>query len=79
MNEYISLLSSCIKKRRKQLGINQKQLAELSETSLNFISQIERGKKTLRLNLLLNVLNVLGLEFHLRSGKEFITAEKNLL
>lgn len=78
MEHKILLLGKCIRNQRIAFGLNQTQLAELSGTSLNFISQLERGKKTLRLNLVLAVLNVLGLELHIQQGKNIISVEKKL-
>jgi HTH-type transcriptional regulator/antitoxin HipB len=78
MDEQVRILGQCIKNKRKIFGLNQSQLAELSGTSLNFISQLERGKTTLRLNLLLAVLKVLGLELHLQHGKNIVSFEENL-
>lgn len=74
----IKTLGESIRTQRKQLGINQEQLADLSNTSLNFVSQMERGKETVRLSSLLSVLNVLGLEFHLRKGKSFISISNDI-
>jgi len=63
------------RKERKALGLTQQQLADLAGTSMLFVSQLERGKKTLRLDKVLPVLKVLGLEFCLRRGKSGISSE----
>ncbi len=48
--------------RRKQLGVTQVELAELAGVSVRFLSSLERGKPTVRLDTLLAVLDTLGLE-----------------
>jgi len=54
-----------VKAERKSQGISQTDLANLSGVSLNFISQLESGKSTVRLSKVFQVLHVLGLEFRL--------------
>lgn len=49
-----------IREKRKSLGINQLQLADISGVGINFISQIEKGKETVRLDKASQVLNSLG-------------------
>ena len=53
--------------------MSQEELALLSETSLNFICQLEAGKTTVRLNKLLEVLYALGLEFNVINGSSQIS------
>jgi len=78
MKKSIVSLSLAIKKQRKLQSLNQQELADLSGTSLNFISQLESGKQTVRLNFLLSVLHILGLEFQLQRGKSFISISKEI-
>jgi len=42
MSDLRALLSDNIKKRREKLGMSQAQLAEKSDTSTNYIAQIEQ-------------------------------------
>jgi y4mF family transcriptional regulator len=49
-----------IRETRKSLGINQQKLADISGVGINFISQIEKGKETVRLDTTNKVLNTLG-------------------
>lgn len=49
-----------IRDTRKSLGINQLKLADISGVGINFISQIEKGKETVRLDTTNKVLNTLG-------------------
>ena len=58
-------LGSSIKKRRKELGMNQVDLALVSGTAARFISDLENGKETCVLGKTLSVLANLGLEVRL--------------
>ncbi|MBO5595667.1 MAG: helix-turn-helix transcriptional regulator [Bacteroidales bacterium] len=54
-----------IKERRKELGINQQELAELAAVGINSLVAIERGKGNPSMKTLLRILDVLGLEIKL--------------
>lgn len=53
------LIGKRIKMARKRLHISQMQLAELSDLSNVYISNIENGKKMISLNSLIRIANVL--------------------
>jgi HTH-type transcriptional regulator/antitoxin HipB len=55
-------LGDLVKKRRKELGMNQGELALVSGTGVRFISDLENGKETCELGKALKVLANLGLE-----------------
>ena len=55
-------LGSDIKARRRVLGLNQRELAELSGTSERFIRDLEHGKDSVRLDKAMAVLTTLGLD-----------------
>ncbi len=55
-------LGADIRARRRSLGLNQHDLAELSGTSERFIRDLEHGKSSVRLDKLTAVLSVLGLQ-----------------
>lgn len=55
-------LGHTIALRRKQLGVTQDDLAGLAGVSVRFLSSLERGKPTVRLDTLVAVLDALGLE-----------------
>jgi y4mF family transcriptional regulator len=55
-------LGSDIKARRRALGLNQRELAELSGTSERFIRDLEHGKPSVRLDKAMAVLGTLGLD-----------------
>ena len=58
-------IASLIKKRRKEIGITQQKLAELSEVSLRKISDIETAFGDTSIGTLEKVLDVLGLEIRI--------------
>ncbi|MNK12093.1 Helix-turn-helix domain protein [compost metagenome] len=68
INSSLKDLGLLIKKERKQRNLTQTQLGEISETSINFISQIEAGKPTAHIGKVFRVLQVLGYELHLQRG-----------
>lgn len=49
-----------VRQRRKAAGLTQRELAELSGTGLRFVSELERGKPTLRIDSVNAVLKVFG-------------------
>jgi y4mF family transcriptional regulator len=54
-------ISQAIQKRRKFLKITQKDLAEISGASVRTVKAIEKGKANPTLEILLKVLEPLGL------------------
>jgi len=62
---YIDELPEIVKNRRKELGIDQETAARLAGVSRKTVSEIERGKQTIRLDVLLRVLDVLGLRLEI--------------
>lgn len=62
-------LAEAVRSRRKALGITQIDLARLAACGPDFIYDVEAAKPTLRLDKLLDVLEVLGLELVVREGK----------
>lgn len=63
------LLADQVRGRRKALGLRQADLADLAGCSERFVHTLENGKTTIRLDKLLDVLEVLGLELTLRLGR----------
>ncbi len=58
-------LATQVKYCRKQHGISQEKLAEIAEVSLPSISRLERGKATIRFDLLMKILDSLGLQLEI--------------
>jgi y4mF family transcriptional regulator len=66
-SQYIGIMTqqdigNTIKDRRRQLGINQQTLADLSSVSVNTVVAIERGEGNPKLETLLTLFDTLGLQ-----------------
>ncbi|MCH9763119.1 MAG: helix-turn-helix transcriptional regulator [Gammaproteobacteria bacterium] len=55
-------ISKIVHYYRKQSGLSQQKLAELAGVGKTVIFDIEKGKKTVQLNTLLKVLDVLNIQ-----------------
>lgn len=55
-------LGRAVRRRRKEAGLTQTELADAAGTSLRFVSEVERGKPTARLQGVMRLLAELGLE-----------------
>lgn len=53
-------LGNYVKDRRKANGLTQRELAELAEVGTRLVSELERGKATLRMDAVNKVLKVFG-------------------
>ena len=62
MTERLTKISREVRERRKSLRLSQQELADLAGCSTRFIHALEHGKRTVRLDKLLDVLEVLGME-----------------
>jgi len=61
-----SQLGELIRARRHELGLTQTEVAEVANTNLRFVSELERGKATARLENVMRVLATLGIELEAR-------------
>jgi HTH-type transcriptional regulator/antitoxin HipB len=57
----IGQLGVRLRDRRRALGLTQEEVAELAETTQRFVSTLETGKSTVRLDKVVDVADVLGL------------------
>jgi len=55
-----TMLGEFVRARRKANGLNQRELAELAGVGTRFVSELERGKSTVRLSEVNQVLAVFG-------------------
>jgi len=62
------VLGLAIEAERKKRRLTQTQLADLSNTSINFVSQVERGKKTAQIGKVIDILKILGLQLVIEKG-----------
>lgn len=59
-------IGSAIREERRKQGLDQVALAKAANIAIRTLSQIEAGKPTLRLDVLLRALDALGMEIDLR-------------
>jgi y4mF family transcriptional regulator len=62
------LLGRATRRRRRQLGLKQQELADLAEVSVRFVHDLEHGKATVQLAQVLLVLDALGLHVSIAPG-----------
>lgn len=60
---YMSEVGMRVRQRRKALGVTQATVAQLAGVSRKAVSEIERGKPTIRVDVLTRVLEVVGLHW----------------
>lgn len=70
-------IGDLIKKRRESLRLTQQQLGDLSGCGVAYIYLLERGKPKIRLDKLLDVLSVLGLQLRLEAGKQGMIVDES--
>lgn len=66
----ISSIGAKIRSIRKAQGISQETLAGLAGTGQRYISELERGKETVRIRELLKLLDALGGGFYILTPEE---------
>ena len=72
--ERTRVLAATVRRRRKELGLRQAELAALSGCSERFVHTVENGKISLRLDKLLDVFAVLGLDLSVVPGRGQVRA-----
>jgi len=55
-------LGEAIRVRRKELGYTQAFVASYAGVSASFLSELENGKKTIQMDKMLLVVNLLGMD-----------------
>lgn len=55
-------LGAQVRQRRKELGLTQQQLAQISGNGTRFISDLENGKPTMQVGKVIETLLILGLD-----------------
>lgn len=58
---YMQGVGATLRDRRRQLGLDQMTVALLAGVSRKSVSEMERGKATIRVDTLVRVLDVVGL------------------
>lgn len=67
--ERVAPLAEAVRRRREELGLRQTELADLAGCSYRFVHTVEHGKNSLRLDKVLDVLEVLGLDLAVVPGR----------
>ena len=76
-------LGEKIKKLRIASGLSQKEVAQRSEITVSFLSQLERDKATPSLKSLINISHALGVKVNqllneeIRGAKKIIVTKRN--
>ena len=55
-------IGAALKAKRKEYQLRQVEVAEFAQVSERFVREVEKGKATVRLDKLMDVLAVVGLE-----------------
>jgi y4mF family transcriptional regulator len=63
-------LSNVVRTRRRELGLTQEELAGVIGVHRIFVSQFEGGKRSVRFDLALRLIQALGLDVDLRPRDE---------
>lgn len=71
-------LARAVRARRKALKLTQVDLSRLAGCGPDFVYDVEVGKMSLRLDKLLDVLGVLGLELVVSQGKDVLRVAPEL-
>ena len=72
--ERVRALAAAVRRRRAELGLRQAEVAALAGCSERFLHTLEHGKTSLRLDKVLDVLEVLGLGLDVVPGRGRIEA-----
>lgn len=64
----VDLLGDAFRRRRKELGFTQQTAAEYCGHSARVIGEIERGKRTVQLGVVLDYAEFLGVEVRVKAG-----------
>ena len=68
-NSYMEEVGQRTRARRRSLGIDQQTIADLAGVSRKSVSEIERGKSTIQMDVLIRVLTALGLTLDVRDDR----------
>ena len=71
-------LGKAVRARRRALGLDQLLLCDMAGVGPAFLYSLEHGKPSVRLDKVLAVLGVLGLELHVRGGALLVSVDDRL-
>jgi HTH-type transcriptional regulator/antitoxin HipB len=59
-------IGELVRNHRKETGLTQRRTSGLAGVGVRFMGELERGKSTVELGRVLQVLDALGLEVHIQ-------------
>lgn len=71
-------LGKAVRARRRELALDQLLLCDMAGVGPAFLYSLEHGKPSVRLDKVLAVLGVLGLELHVRPGAAQVSVDDRL-
>ncbi|MGE0786638.1 MAG: type II toxin-antitoxin system Y4mF family antitoxin [Sandaracinaceae bacterium] len=75
LDDQAQRLGRAVRARRRRLALTQQDLADLASVSVRFVHELERGKNTVQLAQLLQVLGALGMGLTVRAGGPPLSVE----
>lgn len=72
----VATIGQIIRDERKELGLRQDELAAASGVGLRFLVELERGKVTVQMGKVLNVLAALGCELQIKRPNGIVIADR---
>ena len=70
----VATIGQIIRDERKELGLRQDELAAASGVGLRFLVELERGKETVQMGKVLDVLAALGCELQIKRPDGIVIA-----
>ncbi|GMN04218.1 type II toxin-antitoxin system Y4mF family antitoxin [Erythrobacter sp. MTPC3] len=70
----VAAIGQIIREERKELGLRQDELAAASGVGLRFLVELERGKVTVQMGKVLDVLAALGCELQIKRPDGIVIA-----
>ena len=75
LHPYIINISLQIKSLRKRIGLTQVEFAKRAGVGLRFLRELEQGKRTVRMDKLMQVLDFLGYHLELKKNESQYTTK----
>jgi y4mF family transcriptional regulator len=70
----VATIGQIIRDERKELGLRQDELAAASGVGLRFLVELERGKSTVQMGKVLDVISALGCELQIKRPDGIVIA-----
>ena len=70
----VATIGQIIRDERKELGLRQDELAAASGVGLRFLVELERGKPTVQMGKVLDVISAVGGDLHIKRPDGIVRA-----